>query len=135
MRNGRSFCKRGCASKNAVDQASRVAALSAAFLRGSGALQDSSCLQAAVPEDAVPVSQMDIAIPEEVSSLLTIYEPQLIPLGEYLVSIQVRSNFRRLHRHGSCSLRAGVDFARFELLGSTEPEAYSSAASSPTDSE
>ena len=106
---------------------------------------------------SVDVSAAEVEVPAAASSQLAVSEPPCIPLGEYLISIQLKSKFRRLHRHGDCHLRAGVDFTRYELLGSDEPDAStytakckhcfksdarfacelddSSATSSPTESE
>ena len=117
------MCKQGVDSRTAVEQASRVAAFSAVNLRGSGEPRVSASSLANDPVFSVLVSATDIDIPEEASSQLAITELTPIPVGEFLVSIQVKSNFRRLHRNGSCPWRARVDFAYFELLASAEPDA------------
>ena len=51
-------------------------------------------------------------------------EPPEIPdeqaapsLGTFVVSIQPKSGFRRLHRVGECSYRPGVHYGVFEALG------------------
>ena len=43
------------------------------------------------------------------------------PVGTFVVSIQRRSKFRRLHVVGSCAYRAGVGFALFEAFGKVMP--------------
>ena len=46
----------------------------------------------------------------------------------YVVSIQLKSNFRRLHRIGACPLIPGRDYRHFELLGFEFPPALSFSA-------
>ena len=42
-------------------------------------------------------------------------------LGTYVVSMQPKSGFRRLHRVGECSYRPGVHYGIFHALGSDAP--------------
>ena len=48
--------------------------------------------------------------------------------GLYVVSIQLKSNSRRLHRIGACPLIPGRDYRHFELLGFEFPPAHSFSA-------
>ena len=43
------------------------------------------------------------------------------PLGVFVISIQARSGFRRLHKVGECSLRPGIHYGRFRSLGAVAP--------------
>ena len=45
------------------------------------------------------------------------------PLGTYVVSIQRRGTFKRLHCIGACPRRPGRDYACFEDLGMERPDA------------
>ena len=130
------MCARAVPDETAIKQASAVAALSASFLKPKP-----QALEPAAPEvapasiefasplttDAAPahstgpdVDGSCLPMAPEGSSL-EVYEPPVIPLGMYLVSVQPRSRFRRLHRMGECAYRPGVDFKSFELLGESEP--------------
>ena len=55
--------------------------------------------------------------------------PQLLlesAMGQYVVSIQGKSGFRRLHLVGACFRVPGVDYLQYELLGPNlpSPSAY-----------
>ena len=50
-------------------------------------------------------------------------EQETPPLGAYVVSIQPKSGFRRLHRVGECTYRPGVHYGVFEMLGDSPPAA------------
>ena len=55
-------------------------------------------------------------------------EADALQLGLYVVSIQLKSTFRRLHRIGACPLIPGRDYRHFELLGFEFPPAHSFSA-------
>ena len=44
-----------------------------------------------------------------------------MPLGFFVVSIQAKSRFKRLHQIGSCHRRPGKDYGTYEALGADEP--------------
>lgn len=74
--------------------------------------------EASDSEEVTPVP-----VPES-SSRLVVADPAPldIPAGSYLVSIQARTKFRRLHKIGECWRRPGVDFLLFEVLGQELPQ-------------
>ena len=49
-------------------------------------------------------------------------------MGAYIVSIQSKSRFRRLHKMGECWMRPGIDYLEFEVLGLELPLASSYSA-------
>ena len=67
----------------------------------------------ALEDDLVPV-------PPSPGKLL-VADVSELPLSSYVVSVQRRGRFKRLHRLGGCALRPDVDYHDYELLGSIEP--------------
>ena len=63
-------------------------------------------------------SDEEVAAVDEVSNHDAAQVDQLV--GKYVVSIS--GNQRRLHRVGSCYRVPGADYARYEILGDTEPD-------------
>ena len=61
----------------------------------------------------------------EASPRLVVVDPTEaeIPIGSYIVSIQARSRFKRLHRLGECWRKPGVDYVEYEVLGLELPPA------------
>ena len=107
----------GIPAKAAVEQASRVAGFAASVL--------APCSLASVP----PVSALgdeaaftEILLAIEDMPRFNVAEATATPLGTFVVSIQSRSNFRRLRCTGSCSLNLGIDYKLFIILGTDMPE-------------
>ena len=61
------------------------------------------------------------------SSRLVIRDPeeQELELGSFLVSVQTKTRFRRLHKLGECWRKPGVDYLEYEVLGLELPPAAS----------
>ena len=76
-------------------------------------------------EDPLPIT--------DTSSKLVVADANIaeIPLGTFVVSLQARTRFRRLHRVGDCWRKPGVDYLDFEILGMELPKAamYNAACS------
>jgi len=68
--------------------------------------------------------RLDEEVPVFCAEISRLTAPQL-PLenatGQYLVSIQGKSGFRRLHLVGACFRVPGVDYLQYELLGQNLP--------------
>ena len=80
-------------------------------------LADESEKEEDSPGEATPTP-----IPESSCKLVFVDAAETdIPLGTYLVSVQVRSRFRRLHKYGECWRKPGVDYLEFEILGPELP--------------
>mgnify|MGYP001103874056 CR=1 FL=1 len=77
--------------------------------------------------ELVPAAPATPDLPEELArdaSPPTAYvlpSESQIAIGSYVISIQAKTGFKRLHRIGDCALRPGVDYACFEELGMDEP--------------
>ena len=120
----------------ALEQASAVASLSASFLRGDvvgsgsaapgGVFASTEFAVHSHPDTAPdPASEQDDGT-DPVPGALTerhheVMDVPCVPMGTFLVGVQLRSRFRRLRRMGDCSNRPGVDFKPFELRGLDEP--------------
>ena len=52
-------------------------------------------------------------------------DPPVLDLGSFVLSISLRSNFRRLHRFGDCPNRPGIEFKKYEVCGMQCPPASS----------
>lgn len=57
----------------------------------------------------------------ETSRLTAPQLPLVDAIGQYVVSIQGKSGFRRLHLVGACFRVPGVDYLQYELLGQNLP--------------
>ena len=83
--------------------------------------QEVSASTAEVLEDTVA----DESLVEQVTSRLESLEPPVLSLGTFVVSISMRIDFRRLHVTGACPRVPGVHYAKFEVLGTSEPSVHS----------
>ena len=137
------MCERGVAEEAAVNQAPAVASMQAVLWRNNV-----EKLGPAVPEDApastelsslrhtavVPAQrdgQDDLADPLPSAPEATGQEMVDVPVvqvGTFLVSVQPRSRFHRLHRMGDCSYRPRVDYKTFKSSGPDEPAPHTNIA-------
>ena len=118
----------GASQARAVGQASRLAEATARRF----------ALTSCVSKDRVP--DVAEALPPQIDDPLLMqvlpereaaYRVDDLPVfavGTFVVSIQRKSNFRRLHIVGACSYRAGIDFARYEAFGLVMPDPSSYTA-------
>ena len=82
-------------------------------------------------ETSTPTAQVleetvaDESLVQQVASKLESREPPLPPLGTFVVSIPVHTDFRRLHVTRACPRVPGVHYGNFEVLGTSEPSVHS----------
>ena len=112
------MCDGGVPQDEAVSQASLLASFSAGLLKASV-----PNAEAALVAPSTPDLPEDLARGESPPTAYVMPSDTAIAMGAFVISIQVKSGFKRLHRMGDCALRPGVDYACFENLGSEEPAA------------
>ena len=115
------MCLHSIPSQVALEQAMSVASLSILLLRGSSdacPYSESGAVVRSEDELAVETDMLQASAEANAPSKPTV--PEILP-GTYVISVQRRTNMRRLHIQGRCPYRAGVDFANFEVAGLDEP--------------
>ena len=60
---------------------------------------------------------------EDFQGPLVVDDELALDLGAYVLSVQNKSGFRRLHRIGACWRKPGVDYENFRVLGFDLPPA------------
>ena len=78
-------------------------------------------LPADAAEDAASLSAMPTV--DAPTSRLVVVDPDAAPpaMGMFVVSVQSRSRFRRLHRIGSCGRLPGIHYLEYLVLGDSMP--------------
>ena len=110
------LCGKGFSYDEAVAQTSRLAAATAVLL----VYASSIAIAPATPAGDGHEDVDDLPSAPE-SAIHEVVEEPSTKLGDFVVSIQERSGFKRLHRIGDCPRMPGVDDRRCLLIGPEHP--------------